>query len=92
MPFLKHNDPAAHAADGSKGSHKCLWVRLSNAELNKQLRACTDAFAEWIGVEPDMGFRYRDMAAWTLEFARIAPNVDRFSWLEHFFGVSTVPG
>ena len=42
MPFLKHND---HVADGHKASH----VRLSNAELNKQLRA-------WTGVEPDMGF------------------------------------
>ena len=31
MPFLKHNDPSAHVADGHKASH----VRLSNAELNK---------------------------------------------------------
>ena len=60
-------------ADGHKASH----VRLSNAELNKQLRA-------WTGVEPDMGFAYRDMAAWTLEVCRIAPSVDRYSWLEHY--------
>ena len=76
MPFLKHNDPSAHVADGHNASHKCYWVRLGNAELNRQLRVCTEAFAEWTGVEPDMGFAYRDMAAWTLEFCRIAPSVD----------------
>ena len=47
---------------------KASHVRLSNAELNKQLRA-------WTGVEPDMGFAYRDMAAWTLEVCRIAPSL-----------------
>ena len=92
MPFLKHNDPSAHVADGHNASHKCSWVRLSNAELNRQLRVCTEAFAEWTGDEPNMGFRYRDMAAWTLEFSRIAPNVDRYGWLEQYAGMSDDPG
>ena len=69
-----------------------MWVRLSNDELNKQLRACTHAFAEWTGEEPEMGFRYRDMAAWTMEFCRIAPSVDRYSWLEHYVGMTDEPG
>ena len=47
-------------------------VALPNAELNKQLRTCTQAFAEWVGVDPGMGFKYRDMAAWTAEVAGIA--------------------
>ena len=64
MPFLKHND---HVADGHKASH----VRLSNAELNKQLRA-------WTGVEPDMGFASWQRGRWR------APSVDRYSWLEHY--------
>ena len=75
MPFLKHNDPSSPVADANDSSHKCLWVALPNAELNKQLRACTQAFAEWTGVDPSMGFKYRDMVAWTAEFAGIASDM-----------------
>ena len=53
MPFLKHNDPSTQVADSNDTSHKCLWVALPNAELNKQLRTCTQAFAEWVGVDPN---------------------------------------
>ena len=77
MPFLKHNDPSSQVADSNDTSHKCLWVALPNAELNKQLRTCTQAFAEWTGVDPNMGFKYRDMAAWTAEVAGISADMDR---------------
>ena len=79
-------------ADGNDSSHKCLWVALPNAELNKQLRACTQAFAEWTGVDPSMGFKYRDMVAWTAEFAGIASDMDRRSFIQFYFGMQDKPG
>ena len=88
MPFLKHNDPSTQVADANDTSHKCLWVALPNAELNKQLRTCTQAFAEWVGVDPNMGFAYRDMAAWTAEVAGIAGDMDRRSYLQWYFGIA----
>ena len=92
MPFLKHNDPSSPVADANDSSHKCLWVALPNAELNKQLRACTQAFAEWTGVDPNMGFRYRDMVAWTAEVAGIASDMDRRSYIQFYFGMQDKPG
>ena len=92
MPFLKHNDPSTQVADTNDSSHKCLWVALPNAELNKQLRTCTQAFAEWVGVDPNMGFAYRDMAAWTAEVAGIAGDMDRRSYLQWYFGMQDAPG
>ena len=92
MPFLKHNDPSTQVADANDTSHKCLWVALPNAELNKQLRTCTQAFAEWVGVDPGMGFKYRDMAAWTAEVAGIAEDLDRRSYLQWYFGMQDAPG
>ena len=92
MPFLKHNDPSTQVADSNDTSHKCLWVALPNAELNKQLRTCTQAFAEWVGVDPGMGFKYRDMAAWTAEVAGIAADMDRRSYLQWYFGMQDAPG
>ena len=92
MPFLKHNDPSTQVADANDNSHKCLWVALPNAELNKQLRTCTQAFAEWVGVDPGMGFKYRDMAAWTAEVAGIAGDMDRRSYLQWYFGMQDAPG
>ena len=92
MPFLKHNDPSTQVADANNSSHKCLWVALPNAELNKQLRTCTQAFAEWVGVDPGMGFAYRDMAAWTAEVAGIAADLDRRSYLQWYFGMQDAPG
>ena len=92
MPFLKHNDPSSQVADSNDTSHKCLWVALPNAELNKQLRTCTQAFAEWAGVDPNMGFKYRDMAAWTAEVAGIAADMDRRSYIQWYFGMQDAPG
>ena len=92
MPFLKHNDPSTQVADANDTSHKCLWVALPNAELNKQLRTCTQAFAEWVGVDPGMGFKYRDMAAWTAEVAGIAEDLDRRSYIQWYFGMQDSPG
>ena len=92
MPFLKHNDPSSQVADSNDTSHKCLWVALPNAELNKQLRTCTQAFAEWTGVDPNMGFKYRDMAAWTAEVAGIAADMDRRSYLQWYLGMQDAPG
>ena len=92
MPFLKHNDPSSPVADANDTSHKCLWVALPNAELNKQLRTCTAPFAEWVGDDPSMGFRYRDMVAWTAEFAGIACDMDRRSFIQFYFGMQEAPG
>ena len=92
MPFLKHNDPSVQVADANDTSHKCLWVALPNAELNKQLYTCTHTFAEWTGVDPGLGFKYRDMAAWTAEVAGIAADLDRRSYIQWYFGMQDSPG
>ena len=92
MPFLKHNDPSVQVADANDTSHKCLWVALPNAELNKQLYTCTHAFAEWTGVDPGLGFKYRDMAAWAAEVAGIAADLDRRSYIQWYFGMQDSPG
>ena len=92
MPFLKHNDPSTQVADANDTSHKCLWVVLPNAELNKQLYTCTHTFAEWIGVDPGLGFKYRDMAAWAAEVAGIAADLDRRSYIQWYFGMQDSPG
>ena len=83
--------PPSPVADANDSSHKCLWVALPNAEQNKQLRTCTQPFAEWVGVDPSMGFKYRDMVAWTAEFAGIASNMDRRSFIQFYFGKGKQP-
>ena len=51
--------------------HKASHVRLSNEAAPRLDRSGT-------------GHGLRVMAAWTLEVCRIAPSVDRYSWLEHY--------
>ena len=39
-----------------------------------------------------MGFKYRDMAAWTAEVAGIAADMDRRSYIQWYFGMQDAPG
>ena len=85
MPFL--NAALDPVNDNQKTAHACKWVALSEAELNRQLRVCTGEWAEWTGTNPKEGMRYCDMAAWTMEVAQIAHNVDLYQWPLHFMGM-----
>ena len=85
MPFL--NAALDPVNDGQKTAHACMWVALSQAEHTRQLRVCTGAWAEWTGTSPKEGLRYCDVAAWTLEVAKIAHNVDDYQWPLHFCGM-----
>ena len=85
MPFL--NAALDPVNDDQKTAHACMWVALAQAEHTRQLRVCTGAWAEWNGTYPKEGLRYCDMAAWTLEVSKIAPNVDDYGWPLFFFGM-----
>ena len=88
MPFLDAAlDPVT---DTDKTAHACKWVALSNAEDTRQLRVCTGAWAEWNGTNPKEGLRYCDMAAWTLEVAMIAQDVDGEAWPLTFYGMQAL--
>ena len=88
MPFLDAAlDPVT---DSDKTAHACKWVALSNAEDTRQLRVCTGAWAEWNGTNPKEGLRYCDMAAWTLEVAMIAQDVDGEAWPLTFYGMQAL--
>ena len=64
-------------------AHKCVWVSLSSAELTRQLRACTDGFAEWKGVAPT-GW----VGHWKLQGSQ--HNLDDTVWIATYFGWTPV--
>ena len=61
-------------------------MALSSSEITRQLRACTDGFAEWEGAAPTSALRYADAMGWVLEVARIAPDVDDKEWTSTYVG------
>ena len=88
---MPHLDAAFNPVqDTDKTAHKCVWVSLSSCELTRQLRACTDEFAEWEGAEPTHAFRYADGMGWALEVARIAAGLDDEVWTSTYFGWTAV--
>ena len=72
--------------DSDKTAHMCVWVSMSSSELTRQLKACTEKFAEWKGAAPTLAFRYADGMGWTMEVARIAPAVDDKKWSSTYVG------
>ena len=78
MSFV-HHDTLQPVDDSQENQHLAGKMTLANKETLRQLKVCTQPFADWSGGEDRTALHYADFAGWAWRRSLMDPDLDAFA-------------